>query len=281
MVTKKDVLPFIRLAFNEDIRDGDHSSLACIPSNTSGRVQLIVKDQGIIAGIQLAIWIFEFIDTNIKFIPLKKDGDYVHHGDIVFHAEGSSQSLLAGERLVLNCMQRMSAIATKTLQYVKLVENSKTTILDTRKTTPGIRILEKWAVVIGGGQNHRFGLYDMVMLKDNHIDFAGGIQKALEKTKNYLTKNKINLPIILETRNIKEVKQAITINGIERVMLDNFSIPETIEAVKFINGKIKIESSGGITDKNISAYAKCGVDFISVGALTHSINNMDLSMKAF
>ena len=175
----------------------------------------------------------------------------------------------------------MSAIATKTLQYVKLVENSKTTILDTRKTTPGIRILEKWAVVIGGGQNHRFGLYDMVMLKDNHIDFAGGIQKALEKTKNYLTKNKINLPIILETRNIKEVKQAIIINGIERVMLDNFSIPETIEAVKFINGKIKIESSGGITDKNISAYAKCGVDFISVGALTHSINNMDLSMKAF
>lgn len=281
MVRKEDVLPFIHLAFNEDVRDGDHSSLACIPRDKTGRVQLLVKDQGIIAGTQLAVWIFESINPKIKISLLKNDGDYVYPGDVVFHVEGNSQSLLTAERLVLNCMQRMSAIATKTSTYVKLIKNSKTIILDTRKTTPGIRTLEKWAVVIGGGENHRFGLFDMIMLKDNHIDFAGGIPKALEKTKEYLRKNRLILPIVVETRNLNEVKQAIAIDGIDRIMLDNFSIAETRRAVKLINGKIKTESSGGITEKTISSYAQCGVDFISVGALTHSAINMDLSLKAF
>ena len=281
MITKEEILPFIHLAFAEDVRDGDHSSLACIPKEENGRAHLLVKDRGVIAGVQLAQWIFESIDPNIKMIPLLNDGDEVKEGDIVFTVEGCSISLLTAERIVLNYMQRMSAIATKTKAYVKLIEGTKTTILDTRKTTPGIRILEKWAVKIGGGANHRFGLYDMIMLKDNHIDFAGGITKAIKKTKKYLAEKNLDLKIEVETRDLYEVKEVIKAGGIHRIMLDNFTPAETIVAVEYINGAYETESSGGITDKTIRTYAECGVDFISVGALTHSVYNLDLSLKAF
>ena len=281
MITKEQVLPFIKLAFTEDVRDGDHSSLACIPPNKIGRAQLLVKDQGIIAGVTLAIWIFESIDPNLHIDVKLKDGATVNKGDIVFMVEGSSLSILTAERLVLNCMQRMSAIATKTRKYVALLTGTKTTILDTRKTTPGIRILEKWAVKIGGGDNHRFGLYDMIMLKDNHIDYAGGITKAIDKAKKYLKEKKLNLKIEVEARDLNEVKEIMTTKGVHRIMLDNFTPKDTIKAVKLINGKFETESSGGITSSTIRTYAECGVDFISVGALTHSIYNMDLSLKAY
>lgn len=281
MITKEEVLPFISLAFAEDVRDGDHSSLACIPKENIGKAQLIVKDNGIIAGIQLAEWIFESIDPNITMTRVLNDGDKVNYGDIAFTVEGPSISLLTAERLVLNCMQRMSAIATKTSEYLKLIEGTPTKILDTRKTTPGIRIIEKWAVKIGGGHNHRFGLYDMIMLKDNHIDFAGGIKSAITKTKKYLDSNSLDLKIEVETRNLDEVKEVLNIGGIHRIMLDNFSPEQTIEAIKLIDGKYETESSGGITSETIRSYAECGVDFISVGALTHSVHNMDLSLKAF
>jgi nicotinate-nucleotide pyrophosphorylase (carboxylating) len=281
MVKKEEVLPLIELAFKEDIKDGDHSSLSCIPNNKMGKAQLIVKDQGIIAGIKLAEWIFESIDPTL-FMEIKmKDGDKVKKGDIAFTVKGCSISILTAERLVLNCMQRMSAIATKTRDYVELVKGTKTTILDTRKTTPGIRILEKWAVKIGGGDNHRFGLYDMIMLKDNHIDYAGGITKAIDKAKKYLKEKNLNLKIEVEARNLNEVKEIMTTKGVHRIMLDNFTPKDTIEAVKLINGKFETESSGGITSSTIRTYAECGVDFISVGALTHSIYNMDLSLKAY
>ena len=281
MIKKEEVLPLINLAFEEDIKDGDHSSLSCIPNNKMGKAQLIVKDQGIIAGIKLAEWIFESIDPTLFMEINVKDGDKVKKGDIAFSVKGCSISILTAERLVLNCMQRMSAIATKTRDYVELVKGTKTTILDTRKTTPGIRILEKWAVKIGGGDNHRFGLYDMIMLKDNHIDYAGGITKAIDKAKKYLKEKNLNLKIEVEARDLNEVKEIMTTKGVHRIMLDNFTPKDTIEAVKLINGKFETESSGGITSSTIRTYAECGVDFISVGALTHSIYNMDLSLKAY
>ena len=281
MIKKEEVLPLINLAFEEDIKDGDHSSLSCIPNNKMGKAQLIVKDQGIIAGIKLAEWIFESIDPTLFMEINVKDGDKVKKGDIAFTVKGCSISILTAERLVLNCMQRMSAIATKTRDYVELVKGTKTTILDTRKTTPGIRILEKWAVKIGGGDNHRFGLYDMIMLKDNHIDYAGGITKAIDKAKKYLKEKNLNLKIEVEARDLNEVKEIMTTKGVHRIMLDNFTPKDTIEAVKLINGKFETESSGGITSSTIRTYAECGVDFISVGALTHSIYNMDLSLKAY
>ena len=281
MITKEQVLPFIHLAFTEDVRDGDHSSLACIPQGNIGRAHLLVKDEGIIAGILLAQWIFESIDPSLKLNTLLSDGDTVKKGDIAFIVEGCSVSILTAERLVLNCMQRMSAIATKTKEYVALVEGTETTILDTRKTTPGIRVIEKWAVRIGGGANHRFGLYDMIMLKDNHLDYAGGITKAIEKTLTYLKEKDLDLKIEVEARDINEVKEIMNTGGIDRIMLDNFTPAETIIAVQLINGVFETESSGGITDQTIRSYAECGVDFISVGALTHSVYNMDLSLKAF
>ena len=281
MIKKEEVLPLIKLAFDEDIKDGDHSSLSCIPNNKMGKAQLIVKDQGIIAGIKLAEWIFESIDPTLFMEINVKDGNKVKKGDIAFSVKGCSISILTAERLVLNCMQRMSAIATKTRDYVELVKGTKTTILDTRKTTPGIRILEKWAVKIGGGDNHRFGLYDMIMLKDNHVDYAGGITKAIDKAKKYLKEKNLNLKIEVEARDLNEVKEIMTTKGVHRIMLDNFTPKDTIKAVKLINGKFETESSGGITSSTIRTYAECGVDFISVGALTHSIYNMDLSLKAY
>lgn len=270
----------IKNAIREDVGDGDHSSLACIPATATGKAKLLVKDNGIIAGVDFAKKVFQYVDSNLDVEVLIKDGTSVKFGDIVFFVSGSSQSILKAERLVLNAMQRMSAIATKTNYFVQLLEGTNTKILDTRKTTPGIRALEKWAVKIGGGENHRFALYDMVMLKDNHIDFAGGITRAIEKTQQYLAHKKLDLKIIVEARNLKEVEVILQAKGIYRILLDNFSFEDTRKAVKMIGGKCLTESSGGINGETIRKYAECGVDFISSGALTHSIYNMDLSLKA-
>ncbi len=267
-------------AVREDVGDGDHSSLSCIPASAQGRAKLLVKDEGIIAGVAFAKQVFNYVDPNLTMEILMEDGAQVKYGDIVFYVEGSSQSILKAERLVLNAMQRMSAIATKTQDFVSLLDGTDTKILDTRKTTPGIRALEKWAVKIGGGENHRFALYDMVMLKDNHIDFAGGITKAIQKTQDYLEKKGKNLKIIVEARNLDEVDEILKSNGVYRILLDNFDYDETREAVKRMGDRSLTESSGGITEDTIRKYAECGVDYISSGALTHSVYNMDLSLKA-
>ncbi|MEH6679416.1 MAG: carboxylating nicotinate-nucleotide diphosphorylase [Sediminicola sp.] len=267
-------------AIREDVGDGDHSSLACIPETASGKAKLLVKDKGVIAGVEFARQVFEYVDPNLQMEILIPDGTEVFHGDIAFYVSGSSQSILKAERLVLNAMQRMSAIATKTRSYVQLLEGTNCTLLDTRKTTPGLRAAEKWAVKIGGGGNHRFALYDMIMLKDNHIDFAGGITNAIHKTKTYLGKLGKELKIIVEARSLDEVREILEAGGVDRILLDNFGYTETKTAVQLIAGKCATESSGGINEKTIRKYAECGVDFISSGALTHSIYNMDLSLKA-
>ncbi len=270
----------IKNAIREDIGPGDYSSLACIPETATGKAKLLVKDDGIIAGVDFAKMVFKEIDKDLKIDVKIPDGNFVRYGDVAFYIEGKSQSILKAERLVLNAIQRMSAIATKTNKYVKILEETNTKILDTRKTTPGIRALEKWAVRIGGGTNHRFGLYDMVMLKDNHIDFAGGIEQAIIKTNDYLKKNNLNLNIEIETRNLDEVKEVLRIGNVSRIMLDNFNYEDLRMAVKLINGKFETEASGGITEKTLLKYAQCGVDYISSGALTHSVYNMDFSLKA-
>lgn len=267
-------------AIREDVGDGDHSSLACIPSSAKGKAKLLVKDNGIIAGIDFAKQVFSYVDKEMKVDVLIEDGSKVKHGDIAFYVEGSSQSILKAERLVLNAMQRMSAIATKTKTFVDLLEGTGTKILDTRKTTPGIRALEKWAVKIGGGENHRFALYDMIMLKDNHIDFAGGVAKAIEKTKQYLKDTHRDLKIIVEARDLDEIKEILDCGGVYRILIDNFNYEDTKKAVKLIGDQCLTESSGGINEKTVRRYAECGVNYISSGALTHSVYNMDLSLKA-
>ena len=264
----------------EDVGDGDHSSLACIPADARGKAKLLVKDEGIIAGVNFAERLIKYVDADLKMEKFIEDGSPVKYGDVVFHLEGKSQSILKAERLLLNAMQRMSAIATKTNFFVQLLEGTTTKILDTRKTTPGIRALEKWAVKIGGGENHRFALYDMVMLKDNHIDFAGGIGKAIEKTKQYLLSNNLDLKIIVEARDLDEVKQILAAGGVYRILLDNFDYAMTREAVAMIGDQSLTESSGNINEKTVRQYAECGVNAISSGALTHSVYNMDLSLKA-
>jgi len=271
----------IQNGIREDIGSGDHSSLACIPKSAIGKAKLLVKDEGIIAGVEFAKLIFKHVDPDLEIETFIKDASSVNYGDIVFHVYGSSQSILKAERLVLNSMQRMSAIATKTKKYVDLLEGTATKVLDTRKTTPGFRAAEKWAVKIGGGENHRFALYDMIMLKDNHNDFAGGIAKAIQKTKDYLSENKLDLKIIVEARNLKEVEEILNSGGVYRILLDNFDFEMTKEAVKLIGNKCLTESSGNINEKTIRHYAECGVNYISSGALTHSVYNMDLSLKAF
>ncbi len=270
----------IKNAIREDVGDGDHSSLACIPPTAKGKAKLLVKDEGIIAGIDFARQVFNYVDENLVVETHIKDGTPVKYGDVVFHVEGSSQSILKSERLVLNAMQRMSAIASKTNSYVKLLAGTGTKILDTRKTTPGIRALEKWAVKIGGGENHRFALYDMIMLKDNHIDFCGGLTRAIEKTKQYLKETNKDLKIIVEARNLDEIKEILKTDGVYRILIDNFNYDDTKTAVALIGDKCLTESSGGINEDTIRAYAECGVNYISSGALTHSVYNMDLSLKA-
>lgn len=278
---QKELNIIIQNGIREDIGPGDYSSLACIPANAKGKAKLLVKDSGIIAGVAFAKMIFENVDPTLEIETFIEDGTAVKHGDIVFHVSGSSQSILKAERLVLNSMQRMSAIATKTNRYVKLLEGTKTKVLDTRKTTPGFRACEKWAVKIGGGENHRFALYDMVMLKDNHNDFAGGITNAINKTKEFLKFNNLDLQIIVEARNLDEIKEILESEGVYRILIDNFNFEDTRKAVELIGKKCLTESSGNINEKTIRQYAECGVNYISSGALTHSVYNMDLSLKAF
>jgi len=277
---QKELNLIIANAIREDVGDGDHSSLACIPVTATGKAKLLVKDEGVLAGVAFAQQVFQYVDPELKVEVLLPDGTLVKHGDIAFYVEGSSQSILKAERLVLNAMQRMSAIATKTQYYVSLLEGTGAKILDTRKTTPGIRALEKWAVKIGGGENHRFALYDMIMLKDNHIDFAGGITKAIQKTQQYLRDEGKDLKIIVEARNLDEVEEILQSKGVYRILLDNFDYADTRKAVQRIGEQCLTESSGGITEDTIRKYAECGVDYISSGALTHSVYNMDLSLKA-
>lgn len=284
MITKeqfdKELEFIITNAIREDVGDGDHSSLACIPADAMGKAQLLVKDKGILAGVDFAKMVFQYVDKDIKVEVLIEDGTPVNYGDVAFYVSGKSQSILKAERVVLNCMQRMSAIATKTNYFMSLVEGTKAKVLDTRKTTPGIRAIEKWAVKIGGGENHRFALYDMIMLKDNHIDFAGGITQAIQQTQRYLKENNKDLKIVVEARNLDEVAEILNNDGVYQILIDNFNYEDTRKAVAMINGKCFAESSGNINEETIRKYAECGVDFISSGALTHSIYNMDLSLKA-
>lgn len=277
---QKEINGIIANAIREDVDDGDHSSLACIPEDATGTAKLLVKDEGIIAGIDFAKQVFDYVDNGLTVAIKIKDGTPVKYGEIAFYVSGNSQSILKAERLVLNAMQRMSAIATKTNAYVKLLEGTKTKILDTRKTTPGIRALEKWAVKIGGGENHRFALYDMIMLKDNHIDFCGNITKAIQTTKSYLDEKSLDLKIIVEARNLDEIAEILENEGVYRILIDNFNYEDTRKAVAMIGEKCLTESSGGITLETARKYAECGVDYISSGALTHSVHNMDLSLKA-
>jgi len=271
---------FILRSLAEDLGDGDHSSLACIPSETKGKAKLLIKEKGILAGIRVAVELFSILDNELKPEMILEDGTNVVPGDIAFYISGRQQSILKSERLVLNIMQRMSGIATNTHEYATRLKGLKTKILDTRKTTPGFRFLEKEAVRIGGGVNHRMGLYDMILLKDNHIDYAGGISNAIHKTRAYLKRNNLNLKVEIEARSLEDVRIILTVGGVDRIMLDNFSVEDTLIAVKEISGRFETESSGGIDLSTIRTYAECGVDFISVGALTHHIKSLDMSLKA-
>ena len=276
----KEIDLIIANAIREDVGAGDHSSLACIPYDAAGKAKLLVKEDGVISGVKFAKRVFNYVDPGLKIDVLIEDGSWVKQGDICFYVSGNSQSILKSERLILNAMQRMSAISTKTKKFVDILEGTSTKILDTRKTTPGIRALEKWAVKIGGGKNHRFALYDMIMLKDNHIDFCGGITKAIAKTKEYLLENHLDLKIIVEARNLEEIKEILKSDNVYRILIDNFNYKDTRKAVSLIGDKCFTESSGGITLETLKNYAECGVDYISSGAITHSVCNMDLSLKA-
>jgi nicotinate-nucleotide pyrophosphorylase (carboxylating) len=271
---------FIANALAEDVGDGDHTSLATIPEDTIGKAKLLVKDYGILAGVELAVEIFTQVDSSLKVNIFLNDGAEVKPKDIALEVEGNAQSILKAERLVLNCMQRMSGIATKTREIVNLLKGTNSKVLDTRKTTPGMRYLEKWAVRIGGGVNHRFGLYDMILIKDNHVDYSGGIRQAIENTHSYLEKLDKKLAIEIEVRNLEELEQVLQTGGVNRILLDNFNLNDLCQAVNIIEGRYITEASGGITVDNIRQYAECGVDYISVGALTHFVKSLDLSLKA-
>ncbi len=272
---------FIDRCIKEDVGDGDHTSLSCIPADATDRAQLIIKEEGILAGVEVARKVFEHLDKDFKFEKLLDDGTHVRPGDIAFKVSGRTQTLLLAERLVLNIMQHMSGIATQTGKYVDRLKGLRTNVIDTRKTTPGMRMLDKMAVKIGGGGNHRIGLFDMILLKDNHVDFAGGIDKAIGRAKDYLKKTGKNLKIEIEVRSLDELEQVMQIGGVDRIMLDNFTPALTREAVKRIGGKYETESSGGITIDTLRDYAECGVDYISVGALTHHVGSLDMSLKAY
>lgn len=276
----KDFLEQIPLWFAEDIGDGDHTTLSCIPADAVGKSQLIIKENGVLAGVEVAKEIFKAFDPELKMTVFINDGAEVKYGDIAFVVEGKIRSLLQTERLMLNIMQRLSGVATRTAEYQKRLEGTKTKVLDTRKTTPGLRMLEKYAVAIGGGKNHRIGLFDMILLKDNHVDFAGGIEQAITRAKEYLKAKGKNLKIEIEVRNFDELNQVLEVGGVDRIMLDNFSVEDTKKAVEIIGGRYETESSGGITLDTLRDYAECGVDYISVGALTHSVKSLDMSFKA-
>ncbi|WP_075348892.1 carboxylating nicotinate-nucleotide diphosphorylase [Algoriphagus marinus] len=280
-LTEEAIQKFIQSAFAEDIGPGDYSSLSAIPEGTQGRAKLIIKDEGTLAGLEMAEKIFNAFDPQLEVELLLKDGDSVKFGDIGLIVSGPAASILSSERLVLNCMQRMSGIATVTHRLTQKIIHTKARLMDTRKTTPNFRLMEKWAVHIGGGVNHRFALYDMVMLKDNHVDFAGGIRNAIEQTKKYLEKNNLNLKIEIETRNLEEVREVIEVGGVDYIMLDNMDYAMMKTAVAIIDGRFSTEASGGITEDTLLEVANCGVDFISMGALTHSVKSMDISLKAF
>lgn len=280
-LTPEALQNFIKSALLEDIGPGDYSSLGSIPEGRTGKAQLLIKDNGILAGVEMAGEIFKAVDPNLEVEFFKKDGDEVKFGDVGLIVSGPSASILSAERLVLNCMQRMSGIATKTHRLTQFILHTKARLMDTRKTTPNFRLMEKWAVHIGGGVNHRFALYDMIMLKDNHIDFAGGIRPAIERTKKYLADHKLHLKIEVETRNLDEVKEVLDVGGIDYIMLDNMDYATMKEAVRLIGGKYSTEASGGITEETLAAVAECGVDYISMGALTHSVKSLDISLKAF
>ena len=274
----KDIIALIDLAIKEDLGEGDHSSLACVPKDKIGKAKLIAKDEGILAGIELGEFIFKSLDDKSEIRIYKNDGDWISPDDIILVIEGNERILLQAERLVLNFMQRMSGIATFTNKFNQELEGLNTKLLDTRKTTPGLRKIEKWAVRIGGGYNHRMGLYDMIMLKENHIDYAGGVTAAIKNTLSYLKDNKLSIPIEIETRNLDELKEVLKIGGIQRIMLDNFSLNDLREAVSLINGRFETEASGGINLETVRGVAETGVDFVSVGALTHSVKSLDISM---
>lgn len=279
-LTPESLQNFIQSALLEDIGPGDYSSLASIPEGKTGKAKLLIKDDGILAGVELAGEIFKAVDPRLEVQFLKKDGDPVKVGDVGLVVSGPSASILSAERLVLNCMQRMSAIATKTHRLSQMISHTKAKLMDTRKTTPNFRLMEKWAVLIGGGVNHRFALYDMVMLKDNHVDFAGGIRAAIDRTKKYLSDHSLKLKIEIETRNLAEVKEVLAVGGVDYIMLDNMDYSTMREAVRLIDGKYSTEASGGITENTLAAVAECGVDYISMGALTHSVSSLDISLKA-
>ncbi len=279
-IKEADIKEFTQLALKEDVGDGDHTSLSTIPADAQGKARLIVKDDGILAGVELAKAIFNEVDPELEVEVLMQDGEEIKYGDIAFYVSGKDQSILTAERLVLNCMQRMSGIATTTRDIVKKLEGTKCKVLDTRKTTPNFRLPEKWAVKIGGGVNHRTGLYDMILIKDNHVDYAGGIKNALQAAKKYLKETGRELPIEIEVRDLKELELALEEGGLVRIMLDNFDYDLTREALQIIDGRFPVESSGGITPDTVRAYAECGVDFVSMGYLTHSVKSLDLSLKA-
>ena len=280
MLDQKTIFAIIDNAFHEDLGEGDHTSLATVPESALGKARLLVKDKGIIAGVELAKIVFTRLDPNLKINVLIDDGEPVKAGDIAFYVEGSSRSILSAERLVLNFMQRMSGIATKTFELSNLIKNTNASLLDTRKTTPGIRYIEKWAVRIGGGMNHRYALYDMVMIKDNHVDYAGGIKAAIERTNSYLKEKKKELKIEIEVRNFDELNEVLDIGQVDRIMLDNFSTENLKKALSIVNGRYETEASGGIDETTILSYAETGVDYISSGAITHSFKSLDMSLKA-
>ncbi len=280
MLKEELINDFISLSLREDIGDGDHTSLACIPPEAVGKAQLLIKDNGVLAGVEIAKMVFKRLDEHVRIETLIGDGNTVSPGDISFYVSGKVLALLQAERLVLNIMQRMSGIATQTRQYVEAIKGLDTKVLDTRKTTPGMRMLDKHAVRMGGGVNHRIGLFDMILIKDNHIDFAGGITNAINRAKSYLDSKSSDLKIEVEVRNLKDIKEALDVGGVDRILIDNFSVDETKKALALIGGKVETESSGGISLDNIRDYAECGVDYISVGALTHQVKSLDLSLKA-
>jgi len=279
-ITAERLDEFIRSAFKEDVGEGDHSTLAAIPPNAEGKAQLLIKENGIIAGLSLAKNIFHHFDPSLKVNLLLKDGQQVKKGDVGLTVSGKAASILTTERLVLNCLQRMSGIATYTHKLTQQINHTPTKLLDTRKTTPNFRMMEKWAVHLGGGKNHRYALYDMIMLKDNHIDFAGGIRSAIQATQAYLKEKNLPLKIEVETRSLQEVKEVLEIGGVDVIMLDNMDCPTMKKAVEMIGGKFKTEASGGITEDTLKEVAECGVDYISVGALTHQVKSLDISLKA-